>query len=121
VEVGSQDALIHPDAALLANACVVIVDDGPANVALLERLLRSAGVADIHAVTDPRQAVDVCVQVQADVVLLDLHMPEYDGFAVLAELGETLPADAFVPVCSRKINRGIHRSSGSLATISNLG
>ncbi|MDQ3974195.1 MAG: EAL domain-containing protein [Actinomycetota bacterium] len=79
-------------------ACALIVDDQPANVALLERLLQSAGVANVHGVTDPRQAVRCCLEVGADLVLLDLHMPHMDGFAVLSALRAALPDDAFVPV-----------------------
>jgi EAL domain-containing protein (putative c-di-GMP-specific phosphodiesterase class I)/FixJ family two-component response regulator len=98
VERRGVEVVADPDADLLASACVLVVDDGPTNVALLDRLLRSAGVLDIHTVTDPRQAVSLCLEVDADVVLLDLHMPDYDGFAVMAELSEALPPDAFVPV-----------------------
>lgn len=83
---------------LLAAASVLVVDDSAANVALLERLLRSAGATDVHVVTDPRQAVSRCLEVHADVVLLDLHMPEYNGLDVLSEMRRTLPPDAFVPV-----------------------
>jgi len=82
----------------LANACVLIVDDQPANVALLGRLLESVGIVEVHAVTDPRKAVGRCLEVGADLVLLDLQMPYMDGFAVLAALQEALPSDAFVPV-----------------------
>jgi EAL domain-containing protein (putative c-di-GMP-specific phosphodiesterase class I) len=79
-------------------ACVLIVDDQPANVGLLERLIRSAGVTNVHAVTDPRQAVARCLEVGADLVLLDLHMPHMDGYAVMSELRAALPDDGFVPV-----------------------
>jgi EAL domain-containing protein (putative c-di-GMP-specific phosphodiesterase class I)/CheY-like chemotaxis protein len=83
---------------LWRDATVLIVDDEPVNVALLERLLRWAGIGDVHAVTDPRQAVERCLQVRPDLVLLDLHMPHMDGLAVLTALRATLPADGFLPV-----------------------
>lgn len=79
-------------------ARVVVVDDEPANVRLLERLLQSLGVAEVHGVTDSQEAVRRCLDVEADLVLLDLIMPEPDGFDVMAELRATLPADAFLPV-----------------------
>lgn len=82
----------------LAAASVLIVDDEAANVSLLERLLRASGAERVHTVTDPRQAATRCLEIAADIVLLDLHMPDHDGFDVMAELGERLPADAFVPV-----------------------
>lgn len=79
-------------------ARVVVVDDEPANVRLLERLLQSLGVAEVHGVTDSQQAVRCCFEVHADLVLLDLIMPRPDGFEVMAELRDTLSADAFLPV-----------------------
>jgi EAL domain-containing protein (putative c-di-GMP-specific phosphodiesterase class I) len=84
--------------ALLAAATVVVVDDSEANVALLEGVLRLAGVTCVHGVTDPRDAVQRCLEVQPDLVLLDLHMPHLDGIAVMEALREALPDDAFLPV-----------------------
>lgn len=88
----------HVVADVFEAARVVVVDDEAANLRLLERILRSAGVAEIHGVTDSRQAVGRCLDVDADLVLLDLRMPELDGFAVLAELQAALPGDAYLPV-----------------------
>lgn len=83
---------------VLDTACVLIVDDEPTNIALLERVLRSVGVPEIHGVTDPWEAVQRCQDVGADLILLDLHMPGHDGFAVMAELERSLPSDTFLPV-----------------------
>lgn len=83
---------------LLRDASVVIVDDEPANVILLTRLLRSAGATNVHGITDPREAVRCCLDTAADVVLLDLNMPHLDGFEVMASLKAILPQDTFLPV-----------------------
>jgi EAL domain-containing protein (putative c-di-GMP-specific phosphodiesterase class I) len=80
------------------DACVLVVDDEPANVVLLERVIRSAGIATVVSETDPSQAVRRCSEVAPDLVLLDLHMPSMDGFAVMSALRAALPDDAFVPV-----------------------
>ncbi|MCU1461800.1 MAG: hypothetical protein JWO37_1875, partial [Acidimicrobiales bacterium] len=45
----------------LAEAMVLIVDDEETNVTLLERTLRSSGVARVHGITDPRQVVPRCL------------------------------------------------------------
>lgn len=99
---GSTTPPVTPTPSLLGDvldtACVVIVDDEQANVTLLERMLRSVGVPNIHGVTDPHQAVQRCREVAADLILLDLHMPGRDGFAILADLEATLPPDTFLPV-----------------------
>ena len=86
------------DDAVLRSASVLVVDDTPANVALLTRLLRSAGVEDVHGVTDSREAVEHWRRTRADLVLLDLQMPHLDGFAVMASLRAAVPAGQFVPV-----------------------
>jgi EAL domain-containing protein (putative c-di-GMP-specific phosphodiesterase class I) len=77
---------------------ILIVDDEPANVRLLERILSGAGYPDVHAITDARQARSVFVELQPDLVLLDLHMPHLDGLAVMAELLAVVPPDAYVPI-----------------------
>jgi EAL domain-containing protein (putative c-di-GMP-specific phosphodiesterase class I) len=86
----------HED--LLRHASVLIVDDAPANVALLTRLLRSADVRQLHGVTDSREAVEVWLQVRPDLVLLDLQMPHLDGFEVMAALRAAAPDGQFVPI-----------------------
>ncbi|MEX2503606.1 MAG: EAL domain-containing protein, partial [Egicoccus sp.] len=83
---------------LLARARVVIVDDLHVNTVLLERMLTSAGVSEIHTVSDSRDAVARCREVEADLVLLDLHMPHLDGHAVLAGLRANSTAGEFLPV-----------------------
>jgi EAL domain-containing protein (putative c-di-GMP-specific phosphodiesterase class I) len=83
---------------LFASARVLIVDDRDANVLLLEAILESEGVGFIEGVTDPLIAVDRCIEFRPDVLLLDLHMPQMDGIAVLQELRERLAPDVFLPV-----------------------
>ena len=82
----------------LLGARVLIVDDNPANVRLLERILATAGVAEAHGFTDPRVAVDRCEELRPDIVLLDLHMPHLDGREVLHRLRDRLPPDELLPV-----------------------
>jgi EAL domain-containing protein (putative c-di-GMP-specific phosphodiesterase class I)/AmiR/NasT family two-component response regulator len=83
---------------VLAGATVVVIDDDEINVILLEGVLREAGVGTVRRVTDPASAVDTCVALCPDLVILDLHMPGVDGLGVLERLRRELPEDAFVPV-----------------------
>jgi len=85
-------------AGVVTGSTVVVVDDKPGNVALLERLLNLVGVLQVHGFTDPRQALDHCANSPPDLVLLDLHMPDLDGFAVLEALKSLLPEGGFLPV-----------------------
>lgn len=90
----------HPETAtdVLAQARILVIDDLDANVKLLERLLRAAGVGDVMTLTDPRMATQCCLTWEPDLVFLDLHMPEMSGVQVLEALEAALPPDVFVPV-----------------------
>ncbi len=76
----------------------MVVDDADANVELLERVLRSGGARNVYGFTDPEVFLVSCEQLEPDLVLLDLHMPVLDGFAVLDRLREGAEPDVFVPV-----------------------
>ncbi len=78
-------------------ANILIVDDLPANVRLLSRLLTEAGYSQVTSTTNP---LEVCAMHQRngyDLVLLDLQMPLMDGFAVMEGL-KTNALESFVPV-----------------------
>ena len=65
---------------------LLIVDDQAANVRLLERMLRREGYTDIQTATSGQQAVQLAQRAPPDIVLLDLHMPDLSGIAVIHEL-----------------------------------
>lgn len=83
---------------VLADATVLVVDDHASNIALLELLLRGAGVRTVESLTDAREVVSRCLELQPDLVLLDLHMPHMDGCEVLAALQAAIPSDTYLPV-----------------------
>lgn len=69
-------------------ARILIVDDQPANVRLLEKILAAGGFHDVTGITDSRQAVDRIRKEQPDILLLDLQMPHVDGFEVMRLLAD---------------------------------
>ncbi len=78
------------------DARLLIVDDEEANLRLIARLLTQAGYRDVTITTDAPQAVMMCHEHPPDVLVLDLWMPELDGFGVLAALaGLRVGADHF--------------------------
>lgn len=81
----------------IIDAKLLIVDDEEANIQLLERLLRSAGYASISTTTDPKKVCELHAKNHYDLILLDLRMPEMDGFQVMEELNGIEP-DTCLPV-----------------------
>ena len=78
-------------------ASVVVVDDKEANVALLSKILRSAGYENVIGFTDPREVAPHYENNRVDIVLLDIRMPHMDGFEVLAALKQ-IAQDDYLPV-----------------------
>src|SRR5438477_12818725 len=74
------------DLATYVKMRILIVDDEPANVALLEDLLSDQGYINLKSTTDSRQVPELCRELDPDLILLDLCMPHVDGFAVLESL-----------------------------------
>ena len=66
-------------------ARVLIVDDIPTNVRLLEARL-SAEYYEVLTASSGTQALDICESQEVDIVLLDVMMPEMDGFEVCRRL-----------------------------------
>jgi PAS domain S-box-containing protein len=77
---------------------VLVVDDNPANVLLIQRLLRAADLADVEGCTDSGRALELCRASMPDLLFLDLHMPHPDGFEILEMLRSVLVPDVLLPV-----------------------
>ena len=76
---------------------ILIVDDEPAMVRLLELLLEHVGYTNLRSTTDPREVLECCAEFQPDLILLDLRMPHLSGVQVLKQL-ERRRADLYLPV-----------------------
>ncbi len=85
------------EASEILNASILIVDDQQANVLLLERMLQNAGYTHITSTMDPRTVCDLHAAHRYDLILLDLQMPEMDGFQVIEGLKE-IEAGGYLPV-----------------------
>jgi two-component system cell cycle response regulator len=77
-------------------ARVLVVDDVAANVKLLEARL-SAEYFDVVTAMNGKDALAICERAECDIVLLDVMMPELDGFEVCHRL-KTNPATHHIPV-----------------------
>ncbi len=84
-------------AADILKARILIVDDQEANVILLEQLLSEAGYSCLTSTMDPHAVCALHRQNCYDLILLDLQMPDMDGFQVMEAL-KTNTVDPYLPV-----------------------
>jgi class 3 adenylate cyclase len=75
---------------------LLLVDDLPQNIRLLEAVLAPRGYAIVKAESG-REALEKVTAEPVDLVLLDILMPEMDGYAVCRALRED-PATRYLPV-----------------------
>lgn len=82
----------------LLSSRILIVDDEPANVLLLERLLEQLGYNNVETFTDSLEALPRILDSSVDLVLLDIQMPQLTGFEILEQIRETKNESEFRPV-----------------------
>lgn len=68
---------------------ILVVDDEPGMLRTIERILSTR--YDVRAIRLPGAALDAANAGSFDVAILDVRMPEMDGFALMARLGELQP------------------------------
>ncbi|MGZ4724531.1 MAG: response regulator, partial [Ilumatobacteraceae bacterium] len=79
------------------DARILVVDNDAINVTVLTKLLGRVGIGHTEGVTDSSQVMDRVRAFEPDLILLDLHMPDPDGYALLAQISE-LAHDSYLPV-----------------------
>ncbi|HJV03302.1 MAG TPA: EAL domain-containing protein [Burkholderiaceae bacterium] len=81
----------------ILRAKILIVDDQPVNIQLLEFLLSSSGYTAVSATGDPTVVAGWHAEHHYDLIILDLHMPRMSGFEVMEAL-KPLETEAYLPV-----------------------
>jgi DNA-binding NarL/FixJ family response regulator len=71
---------------------ILIVDDHPLTRDALARLLAQNGFEIVGQAEGGAQAIELAAELQPDLVLLDLSMPEMDGLTALPRVREAAPA-----------------------------
>jgi signal transduction histidine kinase/CheY-like chemotaxis protein len=80
------------------DASILIIDDEEMNIELMNAYLADDGYEHLTSTRDPRQALTLFQTVRPDLVLLDLHMPHLNGFAVLEQITAAIPEDDYLPI-----------------------
>jgi DNA-binding response OmpR family regulator len=91
----------------MAGKKILVVDDEPEVRQLMEHFLSERGY-EVRIAENGRQALEALDTFMADVVLLDMHMPEMDGLETLKRLAVRSPA---LPVIMVTVNDDVETTS----------
>lgn len=81
---------------------ILIVDDHPSFRAVARRLLEAEGYVVVGEAEDGAAAIAAVRALRPEIVLLDVHLPDTNGFDVAAELTAAGPAPVVVLVSSHE-------------------
>jgi diguanylate cyclase (GGDEF)-like protein len=81
----------------ILNAKILVVDDSPDNIELMEEILRAEGYTCVSSTMLPEQVCPLHRQHNYDLILLDLQMPGLNGFQVMKGLKE-IEHGGYLPV-----------------------
>lgn len=103
---------------------VVIVDDHAAFRARAQDLLEGAGYDVIGSCADGRSGLETISALRPDLVLLDVQLPDVDGFAVVTRLDALAKPPAVVLVSTREAadfgGRLVHSGAAGFITKAEL-
>jgi len=85
------DELLHPSK-------ILVVDDQEADALILQAVLVAAGYTAVETLNDATQVVARCRQDPPDLLLLDWHMPQLAGSAILEDLTSVTEEPGWMPV-----------------------
>jgi len=71
---------------VIKSSKVMVVDDEPVNLRLVQKILNNAGYHNVLLVDDSRRVLEEFQQGGVDLILLDLNMPHLDGYEVMKQI-----------------------------------
>ncbi len=85
-----------------AKGIVLYIEDNVDNRMLIRRVLEADGFTVIEC-ANPNQAMALAQQVQPNIILMDINMPEVDGYTLTARMKST-PGFENVPIIALTAN-----------------
>ncbi|WP_210464518.1 hybrid sensor histidine kinase/response regulator [Rufibacter roseolus] len=82
---------------LLRHARVLLAEDNAVNQMLVTKVLRDHEI-EVTVVNNGREALNLLAQETFDLILMDMQMPELDGYEAMQYIREHLPACQEIPI-----------------------
>jgi len=86
----------------MSDLCILYIEDNPGNRMLVRRILEAEGFSVIEAM-DGLTGLEIAIQKQPDLILLDINLPEVDGYELAQRFRDT-PALRQVPILAVTAN-----------------
>lgn len=93
----SSDTARPPSRGTTKTAKIMIVDDEPINIKVVQKYLQGHGYTNFRTTSDSTSAVGMVGSERPDIILLDIMMPEVSGIEILQQVRET-PELQHIPV-----------------------
>ncbi|MCK6413711.1 MAG: ATP-binding protein [Azonexus sp.] len=93
---------------------ILYIEDNPANRKLVQKILAPRPGTQLEMAVDAAQGLAAIARRRPDLLLLDLNLPDRDGFSVLGELRAQYGAD-YLPVVAVSANAAPHDIDKALA------
>lgn len=91
------DTARQPSRGTTKTAKIMIVDDEPINIKVVQKHLHGHGYTNFRTTTDSTSAIDMAGRERPDIILLDIMMPEVSGIEILQQVRES-PELQHIPV-----------------------
>jgi two-component system cell cycle response regulator DivK len=86
----------------MSDVCILYIEDNAENRLLVRRILEAEGYSVIEA-TDGLVGLEMAAQMQPDLILLDINLPEIDGYDLARRFRDT-PGLQQVPILAITAN-----------------
>ena len=84
------------------NATILCIEDSPDNRLLVRRVLEAEGYRFVEA-GDARSALELIAAHIPDLILMDINMPDMDGYTLTARL-RSMPQTKYIPILALTAN-----------------
>jgi CheY-like chemotaxis protein len=81
-KISITDKAIHP-LELNKSIHILVVDDDKPNQFIIENILSKYKLIKIHEASHAQSAIDQILEIQPQIVILDIHLPDMDGFEII--------------------------------------